>query len=159
MAVCAFFGHRDTPCNYRIENMMEDLVRGLIAKGVDEFWVCYEGNFDWISRMVISRIKKEVDLFMNLHVCYVSAYNPNRYSKARQNWIWENYELIYTDEIANGPQKFAIERRNKYITGHADYIICYIKNEKGGAYKAVKRARKNGAVIFNVADMIDQRFV
>ena len=131
---------------------MKEVVRALIYKVIDEFWVCYEGNFDWISRMVMSRIKEEFQC--RIFVCFVCAYNPNKYSKTKQEWLSEHYEIIYTDEMADGPPQFAIKRRNKYIADNVDYIICYIEHNSGGAYKAVKQARKNGKKIINITKII-----
>lgn len=148
--ICAFFGHRDTPTTIELENKLEQTVRDLIAQGVDEFWVCNEGNFDWLSRLVMRRIKEQFGYCVN--VCYISAYNPNKYSKIRQEWLEERYDdIIYTDEIAIGPQKLAIKRRNNYIADNADFIICYLTQDYGGAYEAVKRAEKNNTQIINVA--------
>ncbi len=148
--ICAFCGHRDTPDTIELENKVEQTVRNLIAQGVDEFWVCNEGNFDWISRMVMERIKEEFKYSIN--VCYVSAYNPSKFTKTRQDWLEERYDdIIYTDEIADGPQKFAIKRRNNYIADNADFIICYITQAYGGAYDTVKRAEKNDKCIINIA--------
>lgn len=102
---------------------------------------------------VMSRIKQEFKHC--IYVCYISAYNPNKFSKTRLEWLEERYELDYPNETTKGHPKFAIERRNKYIADNADYIICYIKDKSGGAYKAVKRAEKTGKIIINIADMID----
>ena len=156
MTICAFFGHRDTPDTNEIENKVEQNVRSLIAQGVNEFWVCYEGNFDWISRMVMSRIKEEYQ--KQIYVCYISAYNPTKFSKTKREWIEKHYELDYPGEAAKGLPRFAIERRNKYIADNADYIICYITQKSGGAYTAVKRAAKNGKKIINIADISDVTF-
>ena len=147
--VCAFFGHRDIFITPEIEHRLEQAVRGLIALGVDEFWVCNEGNFDWASRMVMHRLKDEFKYSIN--VCFVSAYNPDKFSDIRLKGLQEKYEIIYTDEIAAGPQKFAITRRNNHIADNADYIICYITTNSGGAYKAVNRAQKYGKRIINIA--------
>ena len=157
LTVCAFFGHRDTPATDEIEKKVEETARSLIAQGVNEFWICNEGNFDWISRMVVSRLKEEFKNY--IYVCYISAYNPSKFSKPRREWLEERYELDYPYEAANGYPKFAIERRNKYIADNADYIICFILEKSGGAYKAVKRAEKNGKTIINIAEMIDKRFL
>ena len=150
--ICAFFGHRDTPYTVELENKVEEIVRALIAKGVDEFWVCYEGNFDWISRMVMSKIKAEFK--SEIYVCFVCAYNPDKYSKTRRDWLCERYEIIYPPEVADGPQKFAIERRNKYIVDNVGYLICYVKYKTGGAYRALIYAKKCDKKIINIADLL-----
>jgi predicted Rossmann fold nucleotide-binding protein DprA/Smf involved in DNA uptake len=58
--------------------------------------------------------------------------------------------LIYNDEIANGPNRFAIVRRNRYIAENVDVILCYIKNKSGGAFNAVKYAMNRNIQIINL---------
>ncbi|MBO7097091.1 MAG: hypothetical protein J6W11_00435 [Alphaproteobacteria bacterium] len=148
--ICAFFGHRDTPATQQVEEMLEGVMYALVNEGVNEFWVCDQGNFDWLSRMVASRIQKQ---FKNqIYICYICAYPPSKFSKLKLKSLEERYEIDYPDEAANGSPKFAIERRNKYIADKADYIVCYINRRLGGAYKAVQQAIKNGKVVINIAN-------
>ena len=148
--ICAFFGHRDTPITDELSEKLEQAVRNLINNGFNEFWVCYEGNFDWLSRMVMQKIKAEYG--PAIYICFIRAYNPNKFSKIKLDWLTERYELDYPREVAEGTPKFAIERRNRYIADNADAIICYIIHRQGGAYKAVHHAEKNGKMIINLAN-------
>ena len=77
----SFFCHRDTLATDRIKKKVGETARNLIAQDVNEFWVCGEGNFNWIFRMIISRFKEEFKHF--IYVCYISAYNPSKFSKHR----------------------------------------------------------------------------
>ena len=148
--ICAFFGHRDAPATDEIENKLEKVVQSLIEKGFDEFWVCMEGNFDWLSRRVVLRMKEKYPHQIN--TCYISAYNPAKFSKIKRDWIERIYELNYPEEAAFGLPKFAIERRNRYIADNADCIVCFVNRLSGGAYRAVARARKKGKTIINIAN-------
>lgn len=147
--ICAFFGHRDTFINDELEQKVESIVVDLINNGMDEFWVCNEGNFDWLSRMVMSRVKQEYCHF--IAVCYICAYNPDKFSAIKQDNLLQKYELIYPDEVAKVPKKFAIEKRNQYIVDNADVIVCFVQRKKGGAYRAVHRAEKQRKKIINLA--------
>ncbi len=146
--ICAFFGHRDVKVTEELEKLLEKVARNLIESGIDEFWLCGQGNFDWISRLVMLKLKEE---YRWIYLCYITPY---RYSDYHMKELSKKYEVIYPYEAQNGPKKFAISRRNKYIAENADVLICYIKYHDGGAYEAVKIAQKNKKKIINLADML-----
>ena len=147
--ICAFFGHRNTPMSNSIERHLEEAIRNLITQDVNEFWLCEQGSFDYLSRLILKELKKEFDW---INLCILPAYYPNN---AKMDWIDGNdYELLYPDEVAKSPPQVAILRRNEYIVKNADYIICYINRKSGGAYKAVEKARKYGKKIINLAEYI-----
>lgn len=146
--ICAFFGHRDTVITTELEQKFEQHVINLINQGITEFWCCNEGNFDWLSRMVLLRIKQQ---YSHICLCYICAYNPDKYAKSHQNWLENHFDIIYPDEVAETFPKYAITKRNNYIADNADIILCYIKYNTGGAYLAVKRAQKQGKTIINLA--------
>ena len=132
-----------------IEQLLEEVVRGLITQGVDEFWLCEQGTFDCLARLVLKELKKE---FKGISLCLLPAYHPN---EAKMEWVdAQDYDLIYPDEVANAPAQVAILRRNDYIAKNADYIVCYINRKSGGAYKAVEKARKYNKKIINLAEYI-----
>ena len=132
-----------------IEQHLEEVVRGLITQGVDEFWLCEQGAFDCLARLVLKELKKE---FKGISLCLLPAYHP---TDAKMDWIDEqDYDLIYPDEVANAPAQVAILRRNDYIAKNADYIVCYITHNSGGAYKAVQKAKKYNKKIINLAEYI-----
>ncbi len=149
--ICAFFGHRDTVITTRLEEQITEVVRGLIARGIDEFWCCEQGTFDWVTRNIIFELKKE---YRFIKVCCVCAYNPAKYPQIRQESLASMFdELIYTAEIADGLPRFAIVRRNRYIAKNANIVVCYITQQKSGAFRAVQCAETAGAEIINIAKM------
>ncbi|MBR5599080.1 MAG: hypothetical protein IKW39_03470 [Alphaproteobacteria bacterium] len=146
--ICSFFGHRDTPLSSEIELRLENTIKNLISQGVYEFWCGNEGTFDTLTRMIMIRLKKDIPY---LNLCFVSAYNPDNFPPLKRKTLEENFEIIYSIEIADGHPKFAITRRNKYMINNSDIIVCYITDEKGGAYNAVKLAQKQNKEIINIA--------
>ena len=132
-----------------IEQHLEEVIRDLITQGVDEFWLCEQGTFDCLARLVLKELKKE---FKGISLCLLPAYHP---TDAKMDWIDEqDYDLIYPDEVANAPAQVAILRRNDYIAKNTDYIVCYITHNSGGAYKAVEKAKKYNKKIINLAEYI-----
>ena len=149
LSICAFFGHRDAPMVGQIETHLIEIARNLILNDVDEFWLCEQGSFDCLSRLVMKELKKEFD-WINLYI--LPTYYP---SNAKLDWMYDNdYELLYPDEVAKVPPQVAILRRNEYIAKNADYIVCYITHKSGGAYKAVEKAKKYDKKIINLAEYI-----
>ena len=149
--ICAFFGHRDTQVTNSLISKLQEILISLINQGVDEFWCCEQGEFDWIARSTMLDLKKK---FSDIKVCYVLAYPTFLRSETSYNYLEETYDdIIYPDEAAEGHQKFAITRRNKYIVENADVIVCYIKRQSGGAFKAVKLAEKLNKGVINLANI------
>ena len=143
--ICAFFGHRDTIITPDLENKLESVVCDLIESGMNEFWCCEQGTFDWLSRTVMLRLKKSCP---DIYICYVLAYPC---SKEKLKWIEEHFEIIYPEVVASAPRRFAITRRNTYIAENADIIVCYIDHPFGGAYKAIQTAKRHKKTIINLA--------
>ena len=145
--ICAFFGHRDCPCTEEIENNLTRTIQNLIYSGIDEFWVGHQGNFDWLVHHTLKKLKKDNP---QIKECIVLSSNPSKYSSTRQASLHEQYdEIICPEEIFQGPTRFAITRRNRYMAENCDAVICYIEYEKGGAYEAVKLASKLNKQISN----------
>ena len=71
----------------------------------------------------------------------------------------ENYfHEYYTDvEISHAASvvhpKSAIQIRNREMVDRANLIICYIEQEKGGAWQAVDYAIKQGKTVINLSNM------
>ena len=148
LTICAFFGHRDTPITNSLTAQLEETLISLIKQGVDEFWCCEQGNFDWIARSTVLRLKKE---FPHIKVCYILAYRTLLNTEMSQNYLEDTYDDIIYPEIAEqGYPKFAIMRRNQYIIENSDVIVCYLTGQRGGALKAVKFAEKLKKKIINL---------
>ncbi len=146
--ICAFFGHRDTPVTEELEAKLKQTILSLIEQGVDEFWCCEQGNFDWIARLTMLGLRK---IFPEIKIAYVLAYPTFLRSKISADFLDKTYDyIIYPDEAAEGYRKFAIIRRNQYIVKNADIIVCYVKRPNGGAYKAVEQAKKLNKKIINL---------
>ena len=65
------------------------------------------------------------------------------------------YDGIIYPEIEYKPPKFAIYYRNRWIVQKADYIICAVTHNYGGAYKAYQYAIKMEKTVFNIIETKD----
>lgn len=138
---CSFFGHRDilTNINSELFTHIEYVIETL---GVNEFYVGGYGQFDALAKDCISELKAkypDIKLFLAL------AYMPTK-----DTYIDKTYDgSVFFDGLETGPKRFAITKRNKIMARESDVIICYIRQNHGGAYTAVNYAKNQGELIFN----------
>ena len=140
MAACTFFGHSD--CNRLDEDVLQRTIEDLIAQGVDTFYVGNHGNFDSAVFSCLMRLK---DTYPRISFAVVLAYLPIQKSEYDH---YHGYSMY--PEIEEGPQRFAIERRNKWMIQASDWCIVQIDRAFGGAYKFARMAKNRGLQVINL---------
>lgn len=56
------------------------------------------------------------------------------------------------DAVKGKPHpKGAITKRNRWMVEQADLLVCYVEQDEGGAYAALKYAKKLGKKTINLA--------
>ena len=147
--ICVFFGHRFIPNQSLVKAGLTDVILDLIrSKGVDEFWLGGYGDFDHLAFEVLRSIKKEhPTITRSLALAYLPT-NQEDY-----DWKKSSYDHVFCPEgIEEGPLRFAICRRNKWLAQNADFVVCYVDTQSGGAYQAVRIAKSAGKTIINLAN-------
>ena len=61
-----------------------------------------------------------------------------------------NDKAFVPDGVENGPIRFAIDRRNKWLIKNSDYVITCVRNSTGGAAKYKEIAERKGKVVINI---------
>ena len=140
MSVCTFFGHR--ACYGLDEARLVRTVEGLIAHGADTFYVGNQGRFDGMVYHCLKQLQKK---HPHIRVTIVLAYLPG---EKRGEAVPE--DTMYPE--IEGHPKFAIERRNRWMIGEADYCICYVNYTWGGAYKFSRQAKRRGLTVINLGN-------
>ena len=132
MNTCTFFGHRE--CYGLDMTVLQNAIEELILQGVDTFYVGNQGQFDGMVYRCLKQLRKK---YPNILVSVVLAYLPT----GRK----EDEDLADTmyPEI-EGPPKFAIERRNRWMLAQSDHCLCCIDHSWGGAYKFARLAKHRG---------------
>lgn len=141
MATCSFFGHSE--CYGLDRNVLRRAIEELIALGVKEFLVGNHGGFD---AMVFSCLKELNGLYPDLRYSVVLAYLPAH----KPEYDLYDGHSIYPEGLEIGPQRFAIERRNRYLIDNSTHCIVFISHTWGGAYKFAKLAKGKGLTITNL---------
>ncbi len=142
--ICTFFGHSD--CYSLDAFIVQSAIEELIQKGVDSFYVGHQGYFDSI---VFATLKKLKEAYPHISISVVLAYMPTQ----KSDYDFYGSYSIFPEGIEEGPPRFAIERRNRWMIERAQYCLCYITHNWGGAYKFVKRAKNKGLEIVNLGNM------
>lgn len=156
--ICTFFGHRfligfTKEHKQKLKELILDLINN---HDVDTFWVSNYGEFDDVTRQIVFEIKKTIN--PNINICLVRSYNfgNTEMQKDEKEWLEHIYDHVFTPlETIESPPRFAITRRNKFMAENCDFMICFVRNPLGGAYKAMRRAQNCGKTVFNLFEDTD----
>ena len=147
--ICTFFGHRYASLSKEQEEKLKQIIIDLIQNhNVTNFWVGGMGDFDCIASKTIRNLKKD---FPHIKLELALAYIPT--NKENYEDLKRLYDSVFCPQgIELGPPRFAICRRNKTMVLEADFLIFYVKTNFGGAYQALKIAKRNNKTLFNIAE-------
>lgn len=141
---CTFFGSRDTPSNI-LPAMRNTIRRAITEYGADHFLVGSQGNFDYLTQIMLNTFIKDEFPFIRCNV--VLAYMPGTDPVHEPT---DSPVTIYPEGLETVPPRFAIARRNRWMTDHSDLVICHITHPWGGAAKAVEYAEKKKKIILPI---------
>lgn len=138
MAVCTFFGHRDTPTE--IEPILYSALIDLIEnKKTDTFYVSNNGNFD---RMAEKNLRKLKEIYPQIIYYIVLAYFPHH-----SNYYRDYSNTIFPKELENIFPRFAIIKRNDWMLNKSDYVVTYVKYTASNSAHFVEKAKRKGKKI------------
>lgn len=145
--ICTFFGHSFCILSDEKKQKLNDIIEDLILNhDVDEFWIGEYGDFDDLSRRAVWSAKKK---YPHIKVTLPLVY-PYK-DQEEKEYLERTYDYVFHPiGIEDGPPKFTITRRNKYVAENCDYVVCYVDVKRGGAYRAVRRAKTLGKHIINL---------
>ena len=147
----SFFGHRYIENPLSLQKILEKLIEKIIDENeYVDFLVGRNGDFDIIASSAVRRVQKNYRDDNNCLVLML-PYNTAEY-RDNKNYFEEYYNEIrisFSAELAH--PKNAIQTRNKEMVDMSDLVICYVTENKGGAYKTMKYAQKSDKKIINIA--------
>ena len=145
----SLFGHRDIDDLFRLERKLTPIIKELLnTKEYVSFLIGRNGEFDEFSASLVKRIRKE-NGSENSELNLVLPYNVSELE------FYENYydNIIIPESINSAHYKAAISLRNRWMVEQSDLIICYVERENGGAFSALKYAKKHGKQIINLTEI------
>ena len=141
MKACTFFGHRELFEN--LESALYQAIENLIVhESVDTFYVGNHGQFDALVRRVLKNLEKKY----SIHYAVVLAYMPtgkNEYEDISDTMLPEGLESVHP--------RYAIDRRNKWMIDHSNFVITYVTHSWGGAAKYVSLAERKSKTIIKLS--------
>ena len=140
---CCFFGHR-TLLN-SVDDFLYNQICYLIEKeGVTEFLVGDHGDFD---KAAASAVRKAKLVYPNITLTLVRPYFSDELNANKDFYKTLYDNVIIPSEAAQSHFKAAITNRNKWMIDNSSFCIFYVIRENGGAYTALKHARKQEKTI------------
>lgn len=141
------FGHRDFDGHRKIEERLYQLLKDLIrTKPFVEIYIGRNGEFDIYVATIVKRVQAAMGKDNNEFICVLP------YPEKDIEYYDDYYDNVMIPEcIGNTHPKGAITKRNRWMVEQADLFICYVEREEGGAYAALKYARKLEKEIVNLA--------
>ncbi|MBP5580772.1 MAG: hypothetical protein J6X85_03105 [Ruminococcus sp.] len=144
----SFFGHRQIERPFEVEERLEKIIRELIrSKEYVEFLVGRNGEFDQMVASTVRRVKKAVD-DANSALVLVLPYMTAEYSNNKASFE-DYYDEV--EKFDSGHFRAAFGQRNRAMVDRSDLVVCCIEHDEGGAYEAVRYARKRDKKVLNVA--------
>ena len=149
----AFFGHRYIENIALVEHLLEKHIERLLLENEYVFFlVGRNGDFDRCVSSSVVRIQKRMGKergSLVLVLPYVTAEFQNNQQSFEE--YYGDIEISHKASVAH--PKAAIQIRNREMADRADLVICYVNQDCGGAFQAVRYAKKQNKPILNLAEL------
>lgn len=141
MKACTFFGHRELFEN--LESALYQAIENLIVhENVDAFYVGNQGQFDALVRRVLKNLEKKYPIRYAVVLAYMPT-GKSEYDDLSDTMLPEGLENVHP--------RYAIDRRNKWMIDHSDFVIAYVTHGWGGAAKYASMAERKNKTIVKLA--------
>lgn len=144
----SFFGHADFSDN-ALKGVMVKILADYIKGKEVEFLLGGYGRFDNFAYECCQEVK---DTNRGAKCLFVTPYLGS-YLENRKEQISKSYDGIIYPPLENVYKKFCILKRNFWMIDESDFIVFYVSRTFGGAYTALKYAKKRGKNIINLCDL------
>lgn len=107
-----------------------------------------KGDFDWLCAHTVDDLKKDYPFISSQ---LVLAYIPKE--KNKYAYTLKIFDSMIYPKMEKTPPRFAIIKRNQWMINDSNFLIAYVKNHFGGAYKTLQYAeRKKNIKIISLVD-------
>ena len=141
------FGHRYFEGHRVLDKKLYPLIGDLIrTKSFLEIYIGRNGEFDIYAASIVKRVQNALGKDNNELICVLP------YTEKDIEYYEKYYDsVIIPDCVWKSHPKGSITKRNRWMVEQADLFICYVEREEGGAYTALKYAKKLQKQIINLA--------
>lgn len=132
------FGHRDFNGYQTLDKQLYPLLKDVICtKPYVEIYIGRSGEFDIYAATVVKRAQNAMGKANNALICVLP------YPDKNTEYYEKYYDSIIIPEcIEKSHPKGAISKRNRWMVEQADLLVCHVERESGGAYTAMKYAKR-----------------
>ena len=147
------FGHRDFYGQRTLDDRLYPLLKDLLrTKPFVEIYIGRNGDFDIYAATVVKRVQDAMGKANSEFICVLP------YPEKDIEYYEKYYDNVMIPEcIGRTHPKGAITKRNRWMVEQADLFVCYVEREEGGAYTAMKYAKKLDKPIINLAEKESDR--
>lgn len=142
---CCGFGHRNVFEN--LSEKLDDAIESAVQQGCEIFYTGAIGDFDSLFSSAVRRAKKT---YPHIKLICVKPYFTNDINTNRDYYAALYDDIIIPDELAGIHYKAAIKARNRWMIDNSDIIVVYTVRDYGGAYEALKYAKRNRRTVFTL---------
>lgn len=144
--ICCCFGHREVYKN--ISDILYASIENLIVReGITTFMTGGMGEFDGAFASAVRALKCK---YTDIRLLLVKPYFTSEMNVNKDYYISMYDEIIIPDELTGIYPKAAITKRNRWMVENSEVILSYVYRDFGGAYAAVKYAKRLNKRIISV---------
>ena len=99
------------------------------------FYVGNQGNYDAMVQRELYKMEKT----HGIQYYIVLAYLPKK-----DDPLVKDTHTLFPEGIETVPPRFAINKRNRWMLEHSQYVITYVRNDVGGAARCKQYAERKG---------------
>lgn len=145
---CAVTGHRAVGADLSREKLKKALLE-LINKGVDSFLVGMAVGFDTICFNVLEELRKDFNIKI---IACIPCPNQDKNFSQKQKIEYERMNDVSDRRllISNSYTSGCMLKRNRFMVDNSDYLVCYLRDNKGGTFYTVNYATSKNKTIVRV---------
>ncbi|MBD5116650.1 MAG: DUF1273 domain-containing protein [Ruminococcaceae bacterium] len=153
LKVACFSGHRKLPQDQtEIRENLERAIISLIKQGVVFFGNGGAVGFDALAATTVLKLKKD---YPHIKLVMVLPCSPEQQSlKWNDEQKKRYYEILeQADKVRELSPKYTntcMLDRNRHLVDNSAYLICYLRENKGGTFYTVNYARQKGLKILRI---------
>ena len=134
----SLFGHREVKSPQQLSKHLAPMIKDFIqTKPYVSFLIGRNGEFDEYAASIIKHVQKETGI-ENSDITLVLPYT------VKDLEYYEKYydSIIIPEAVQHAHPKSAIAQKNRWMIEQSDLVIACVEHDKGGAYAALKYAKK-----------------
>ena len=143
----SLFGHRKIEDINQLEARLVPIIKELIeTKRYVVFLVGRNGEFDECAASIIKRVQKSTGK-ENSDITLVLPY-----AVSDLEYYEEYYDsIIIPKAVCGAYPKAAITIKNRWMVSQSNLVIVFVSRDSGGAYAAMKYAKKLNKTVINIS--------